>query len=364
MKISNYKLFRFSLPLKQSFQAGKISIDTRTGFLLKIENETGHYGFGEIMPLPGWHTETIEACEEQIKKLLWAAKGFAIPDYLEELSGGFENWFAQLSRNSIAPSVRYGFEAATLHLLGNAQKQSIAKLISDFPTETVSVNALIAGSNDEISKKIETALASGYCAFKLKVGKRPLGEDIQIVRSVKKQIGKHKLRLDANQSWSLTDAAQFLHGIEDCDIEYIEEPLQNSNELTKLYKQVPFARIAFDESLMNMQPEQLEQSDVVTAIILKPSAFGVETTTRFARRAQSLGMTPVISSPFESGIGLAMSATLAASIGSTPAGLESYLWLADDLLQQRIAITNGTILLSDCQIANDRINWSLLEKIV
>jgi isochorismate synthase/2-succinyl-5-enolpyruvyl-6-hydroxy-3-cyclohexene-1-carboxylate synthase/2-succinyl-6-hydroxy-2,4-cyclohexadiene-1-carboxylate synthase/O-succinylbenzoate synthase len=364
VKISNYELFRFSLPLTQRFRAGTIDIDSRSGLLLKIEDSAGHYGIGEILPLPGWHGETVDQCEAEIKSILWAAKGFTIPDHLEELSGGFESWYSQLSRTNIVPSVRCGFEGAMLHLLANTHKCSIAKLISDSPTETVSVNTLITRSIDETVKRIETALSSGYRAFKLKVGERSVEEDIRIVHTVRKQIGSHKLRLDANQSWSLPDAIQFLHGIEDCEIEYIEEPLQNSNELVKLCKQVPSARIALDESLMNTTPEQLEKTEGVTAIILKPPMFGIETTMKFARRAQSLGMTPVISSPFESGIGLAMSTALAAAIGDTPAGLESYMWLRNDLLQPQIPITNGEIALADCAINEDRINWSLLEKII
>lgn len=366
MKISDYELFRFSLPLAQAFQAGTINIDKRTGLLLKIKNETGQYGLGEIMPLPGWHAETVDQCEAEIKSILWAVKGFTIPEHLEELSGRFASWYTQLSRNSITPSVRYGFEAATLHLLANARKCSIAELISDSPRQIVSVNALVNGPQDAITKKVETSLAGGYRAFKLKVGKRSIKEDAQIAQSVRKQIGNYPLRLDANCSWSLSDAIQFLHSIEDCNVEYIEEPLQNSNQLHSLHENVPLARIALDESLMNITPEQLKKTEGVTAIILKSPMFGVENTMRFARRAQSLGMTPVISSPFESGVGLSMSVALTASINTTDiaAGLESYQWLADDLFQPRIPITNGQISLADCHVTPERINWLRLEQIV
>lgn len=362
MTLTELSLFQFRLPLLIPFSLGKETITERTGFVLEVRDEEGNSGFGEIAPLPGWHDEALKQCEEESKKLIWSMRKAEIPSNLEELSGGFGKW---LSEHHLSPSVRYGFESALLTLLADRFDTTVAELISDTELTDADVNALLNGTADEITQKLDFLLLSGYRTFKLKVGRKSLQEEINLVKSVSRQLTGNKLRLDANRGWSLEQATEFLNGIADVPYEYIEEPLANSNDISALVKRVPNVRIARDESLIGTMPEQLETTEGVTAIILKPSLFGVENTMRFARRGRSLGILPVISSPFETGIGLTMSANLATAINPEPvaAGLESYNWLATDILTERIEIENARINLQKCELSPERIDYTKLERI-
>jgi O-succinylbenzoate synthase len=93
--------------------------------------------------------------------------------------------------------------------------------------------------------------------------------------------------------------------------------------------------VALDESLVGMEPERVEET-FATAFVLKPTLLGgISRTLRVAERALRLGVTPVISSAYESGIGTAALVALAAGIGDrpVPAGLDPYRAMAEDILE-------------------------------
>jgi o-succinylbenzoate synthase len=93
--------------------------------------------------------------------------------------------------------------------------------------------------------------------------------------------------------------------------------------------------VALDESLVGMEPEKVEETFAV-AFVLKPTLLGgISRTLRVAGRALHLGVTPVISSAYESGVGTAALVALAAGIGDrpVPAGLDPYRAIAEDVLE-------------------------------
>lgn len=74
--------------------------------------------------------------------------------------------------------------------------------------------------------------------------------------------------------------------------------------------------VALDESLLGMEPQELEEQRYARAVVLKPMLVGgILRTLRLAQSALSLGMMPVVSSAYESGVGTAALVALAA--GST-----------------------------------------------
>ncbi|MEW5995921.1 MAG: hypothetical protein AB1744_16215, partial [Candidatus Zixiibacteriota bacterium] len=84
-------------------------------------------------------------------------------------------------------------------------------------------------------------------------------------------------------------------------------------------------------------------------IVLKPTLLGLEGAAQFARQGLHLGLTPVISAAFESGLGIALLAELAASVlpTDTPAGLDTLSFFMKDLMVTQTPIRNGRITLAD-----------------
>lgn len=365
MKIIGFNLFRLTLPLARSLTVKDAKLTERSGLVIELTDGRGHTGLGEASPLPNLSAEDLTVVESQLRSLRHALKGTEIPKNLEELSGGYEHWLEQYE---LAPSVRFGFETAVLNLLADSHQLPLRRLISDRSRDSISINGLLSGSPTEILDKTARLRGEGYRAIKLKVGQGPLHEDIQLTHEVRKRIGDDvALRLDANRAWSVEDAFIFSREVSDCKIDYIEEPLQNYEMLTTMKNKggLPLP-LAVDESLRELTPESLAPLPNLKAIVLKPTLLGFERSMQFGRKATSMGITPVVSSAFETGLGLTALAELAACLNTTdvPVGLDTLEWFAKDLLKRPLQIERGRLNLSESVVRFDELRRDLMQEAV
>ena len=203
---------------------------------------------------------------------------------------------------------------------------------------------------------------AGYRTVKLKIGARTVAEDAALVRALDEELGNPiTLRLDANRTWSYEEAAEFVSATP--RFEYIEEPLADPARLPDLVRRfgVP---VALDESLVEMEPEELEPFAV--AFVLKPTLLGsISRTLRVAERALRLGITPVISSAYESGVGTAALVALAAGIGdcAVPSGLDTYRVMAEDFLETSLNLPAPSVDVREATDASRTIDVRRLERL-
>jgi o-succinylbenzoate synthase len=344
LRITHFHIYSFRLPLSQPLMTSEKIYSERSGLVIELGNDQGHSALGETSPLPGFSQEDGRAAQKQLEHLRAAVFGNAIPDGLEALCGGFDHWLGDLG---LAPSVRFGFETAVLGLLASAQGVPLSDLLCDEPSRRVGVNGLLAGAPDAVINKLKKCLARGFRAFKLKVGRNGLDEDVCLAREVVSLMGRGAtLRLDANRAWTPDQAVAFARQMEAEPIAYLEEPVGSLEMLKQLLKERTMSiPVALDESLLEMAPEDLSSWLEIKAAVLKPTLLGFEKTMRFARTAEHLGMTPVISSAFESGLGLTVLAHIASSLktNDVPAGLDTLEWFAQDLLKSPLTIEHGEL---------------------
>jgi O-succinylbenzoate synthase len=123
--------------------------------------------------------------------------------------------------------------------------------------------------------------------------------------------------------------------------------------------------VALDESLVGMEPEKVGKTFAV-AFVLKPTLFGViSRTLRMAGQALRLGVTPVISSAYESGVGTAALVALAAGTGDcpVPAGLDPYRELAEDVLDTPLNLPAPGVDVRETADASRTIDVRRLERL-
>jgi o-succinylbenzoate synthase len=343
MKICTFEISRYTLPLIKPLAMMGSLLNERRGLLIRFQNEENHSGWGEIAPFPGLHPENLSAAEAQILHLQKILYGQSLPPGLPQLNGAFEEW---LGKYKLFPSVRYGVEMAALNLLADAGKRPLCALLSPNYRDTVSLNGLLSGSPEEIHARLQLLIDEGYKAVKLKVGHQSVEEDIVLVQQVRKALpATASLRLDANRAWSLEQALAFGEAVSDCVIEYIEEPLTDNSGLERFHTETGLS-LALDETLAKTETHSLRIPNGVAAFILKPALLGgFEHTTQFARLARQHHLKAVISSAFQSGVGLAADANLAAGLNDedVPAGLGTYQWLKEDVLVERFQAQNGRV---------------------
>jgi len=256
----------------------------RRGYYLHLDG-----AIGEVAPLPGWSSETLEQARADLQRL---AKGD---------SGG------------LCASVQFGWECALQEKIGWA----------DFPplAREISISAL--------DGDIESALAAGCRCFKFKLAGDPRAMAEMIKERAEKIHGRAAIRLDANRRWSLAEASEFLNLIPNVPYQYLEEPVCEAKDLAKLIGH-PSARLALDETLREISPDDLPKWTGVRAVVLKPTLLGgLKISRDFARAAERLGALPVVSASFESRIGLGALVRFAASLSPKPepAGLDTARWL-------------------------------------
>jgi o-succinylbenzoate synthase len=346
MKIVNAEIFRFSIPLIKPLKIKSTSLTERNGLLLKLTDSHSNTAFGEIPPLPGFHLETLDQAEQQLLSHLDDLKC----EYPDKPGKSFNLITDELGEKSLFPSVRFGIEMAIWNLMSPTNHNQ----------QKIKVNGLLEGTPEEMLTTTKALLNKGYNVLKLKVGRGDIDSEIGFIHHLRKTFGgKFKLRLDANQSWEFDEAIYFSNNIEPEQIDYIEEPLKEFQRLGELYHitNLPFA---IDESLFELK----ELPTKTKALIIKPSFVGgIQKTSELIKLAQSKGIQPVISSSFESSLGLLTLARFASLVpGNVAMGLDTFRWFRNDLIEPPFNVKNGFVEFSPTT-DNITLNYSLLEKI-
>ena len=360
MGLTGFGLYRYDLPLSEPVALKDATLRHREGILLKLTGEGDTVGWGETSPLPGFSRENLEEAAEQLRRLASSVVGRQMTADWIDADGNFGR---ELDAMGLAPAVRFGLELALWNLCAASSGKSLPELITRRPRVTVPVNALISSSPDRAIEEARRARAAGYETVKIKVGVRDVEEDVGLVHALYEELGNGaSLRLDANRAWSFEEAERFAHGTSDLRFEYVEEPLKDPERLPEFARAcgVP---VALDESLVGMQPEELEDHRYARTVVLKPTLLGgISRTLRFAGRASRLGMQPVISSAYETGIGTAALAALAAGVGDreVPAGLDTYRLLAADVLRPPLDLPAPRVDVRASSVARREIDHHLL----
>jgi O-succinylbenzoate synthase len=334
-------LYTYRLPLTQAVPLVTGTLTEREGLVLAMRDADGNTGYGDIAPLPGFSVDSLDEAKGQATDLL--------PKLL-----------SNAPRENLHGSVQFGLETAMLFLGAVRSGASPATLLDPSARAQVTLNALLAGDRDTILARAENLLAEGFFTAKLKVGRQAIADDVALVHAVTEATGgRVRLRIDANRAWSYDDAQAFVADVASLPIDYLEEPLADAGRLPE-FCAVASIKIALDESLRDgsVNPDRIKPPTIAVA---KPTLHGAlrGTLAATAQRPQ------VISSSFESGLGLCALAHLAAAANSedTAAGLDTYAWLAEDVLLDPLPIRDGRILITDLAGLDQRINFDCLEEI-
>jgi O-succinylbenzoate synthase len=334
LKLKSAYLYKFSLPFKDPLILKHTTLHHREGLLLVLIDESGHAGIGEISPLPGFSRETLETAILNVTLLLDRILGAG--EFTAHCSSRIKGKWA----DSAAPSVaHFGLETTILSLLANINNVTPGSLIFGKSSPRVPVNGLILGSLSDWEPEAEKMVGDGYKTLKIKVGRINSTLEARGILDIRKAVGPDiKLRLDANQSWDLVTATEFGKTLASANIEYIEEPLQEPVDLPRFFDAcgIPFA---FDETLHQIMDPTIsfEAYTGLKALVLKPTLIAC--TARFialVNQAKENGVQAVMSSSYESDVGLIHLAQLAGSISGEHLAVG---------LDTRSALTWGTTLL-------------------
>ncbi|WP_298612933.1 o-succinylbenzoate synthase [uncultured Thermosynechococcus sp.] len=238
-------------PLREPLATAKGRWRSRRGILLRLENDQGQVGYGEIAPLPGWGSETLRAdialCQ-QLPRHLTAEIIATLPETL--------------------PAAQFGFATAW---------QSVGQL--PYRVRPWPLCALL-GSGSAALTQWQVPWQRGATTFKWKVGVMSPEAEQGILRELLAVLPQGtQLRLDANGAWDLATAEGWFGWLERYGagkIEYVEQPLPPNQQLAllTLARRVTTA-IALDESVVSApELKRWLEWGWPGLFVIKPALFG------------------------------------------------------------------------------------------
>ncbi len=337
MIIREFKFTSFDLKLKEPLKNASFTIESRSGFIVKITDENNLTGYGEVSPLPGFSSETLYDCEVALNTLHYKVISKSVKN--EEL-----DLISELNTISNLPSLLFGIEQAVISLL--IQRRELSTLLTY--EKLIPINGIVGiNSKEETFRKIDDLLAEDFKTIKIKLGVNSIEDDVELVKQITNRVDDSiKIRLDVNGNWSFKQTEFALNNLPQDKIELIEQPVNNINELVMLsdFSGIP---IAVDESISKISDAKdiIERSNI-TNIVLKPSLLGsIIDTISLIKSAKKLEKKIIISSAFESVVGRSALVWLASFVeGNHAHGLNSGVYFEEDIAADDYIPSNGEIL--------------------
>jgi len=331
IRITSTQIRPYTIQFQRPFIiAGGGAIAHREGLILTLSNGIFN-GQGEIAPLEGVSSETFKKAKHDLFVIEPQLNGIELPETLNDLVSFLKDFrpFEQA-----CSSVRFGVESAIMDLVSQFHNMTLAQFLMASLKE-VSTAILLQGSLEEVMHEAKVRESQGYKVFKLKVGDRNIPLDVKKVNQLRKILSADSsIRLDANRAWALNEAVLFGELIGQDRIEFIEEPLKDISHINTFYEKT-LIPVALDETLRVLRcglntPGRcvpgLDRNEAVSAYVLKPTVLGgITVTLDWIHQSKDLNKKAIISSCFESPIGLGTLKNLALLTGNIP-GLGTDLW--------------------------------------
>lgn len=274
MVIDQVRLYPYSLPLKYPLPLKGTVLTERQGIIVEVRSGC-RFGYGDIAPLVDFSREKLADVKNELEPLIKA------PDKIR--SGALR---------ACSPSLAFGVESA----LWSLSRKDWLKAPECAP--------LLLGKTKDILKRLNDWNKPWPSEFKLKIGKGSLVQDIERIKDVLHALPVQvRLRLDANQRWSLQQALEVGNNIPAERIAYIEEPTADAGEFMVFYHQTG-VHYALDETVQ--KPDYPFQPELgLAALILKPTLVGgIDRCVKLINQAKQAGVRAVFSSSFESSVGI------------------------------------------------------------
>lgn len=300
MKVMGTSLLHGRVRLKYPYNLSFARIDYVDSLVVQMQLENNWVGFGEAVPLPGYSDETCESLISDIGNVASKMIGLDCEKITEYVSNALPN----------SPFARSSLCVAKEMALGQIDLDSMIDHIPLVAPIASSMNA------EEVLIKANELIDSGYKTLKLKVG-RDIESDVITVKTLLSKLGRDiKLRIDANQAYSETDARRLLGLIIDSDsaiVEVVEQPfgVNDWDRFASLVRDYPQVPLMLDESIFDVG--DLERAESIGTKFIKLKLFkhrGISELIELATKANEIGMGVVLGNGVSTDIGNLIEASL------------------------------------------------------
>ena len=292
--------------------------DVREGIILRLTNETGRVGWGEIAPISWFGSETLEQALDFCQQLppeITSTDVFSIPAEVPACQFGFESAWQALTDES-------NFDSRTPPLLskrelGEAKVRELNFGLITNPKSKIPYSCLLPTGEAAI-QSWQTPWNQGNRTFKWKIGVAPIEEELNLFTQLIQSLpASAQLRLDANGGLTQQEAQQWLKVSDEVGgVEFLEQPLLPEQFNTMLEMSYQYSTpIALDESVATLnQLEDCYQRGWQGIFVIKVAIAG--SPKRLRQLCQEYEMDTVFSSVFETAIARQAALQLAAELSN------------------------------------------------
>lgn len=231
--------------VKQGPESSLGPMPVRQGCLLRLEDSDGAYGWGEI-----WCNFPPHAAE---------SRAFLVQDVIAPYLQGqtFQDWrqlravleekmlrmMIHTGESGVFSQCFAGIDMAVADLCARRANVSMVQFLGGSGIDSVSTYASTPSSGNLESQCNEIKNA-GHSAIKLKIGYEPI-RDIAAIGAAREVLGSEfSIMVDANQAWSYSQAKAQISALEPFQIDFIEEPILASEDLSVWKRLSEFSPIA------------------------------------------------------------------------------------------------------------------------
>ncbi len=294
MRIRAYEILEARIGLLEPYVLSFATVKEICSIVVRLGLEDGNTGFSEAVPLPGYSEETRNSIIRDLRRTLPEIMNMET----EELTAFLKE---KLPRSPFAVSA-----------VVTAKEVSTGEVALPNHLEVPLLAPVSAARNPRpVLKKALAFLDQGYGTIKLKVG-RDLDADVKTIRFLLDELPDNvKIRIDANQGYTLEDARVVMQALEHPKnhiVELFEQPFGTREKDWETFRQLAeetdHVPLMLDESII--QDEHVERAADVGASLVKLKLFkqpGVAGLLSLAARARELGMKVVLGNGVSTEIG-------------------------------------------------------------
>jgi L-alanine-DL-glutamate epimerase-like enolase superfamily enzyme len=282
MKIVKLDTFPVSVPYSHAERSARVQRGGVSDVIVRLTTDTGLVGWGESCS--GADTASIEAAVRAMEPFVigrdpWDTEAIARDVYRTGL------WEYRVATGNFAFA---GIDMALWDLCGKDCGKPLYKLFGgSLRAEVEYFFYLAVGTPDDVAEQCRAGVERGYDCFYLKVGVDAEAEEAMLA-AIRAAIGPgRKIRIDANEAWSLAEATRHLASWNDrFGLDLAEAPVRAfpPSLMRTLRLRVPVALCA-NEGL-GSESDVLRAVESGSADVLCFSSYWVGTLRRFHTLAQ------------------------------------------------------------------------------
>jgi L-alanine-DL-glutamate epimerase-like enolase superfamily enzyme len=244
MNISQVDIWPLKVPLANPYHLSKLygTLTHSDAVIVRLTLANGITGWGEADPgginFDGETTETVmQTLQDRAPQML---------------GENVENWVSSAKGCDYQGAAAAAFDVACYDALARTRNIPVWQVLGKQRQNQIPVLwPTSSGSADDDLGIIEQYHARGFNTYMLKMGTKPIYEDISRIKIVSSELPEGvRVMVDANQGWSRDEALEFANETQSLPLILIEQPLAAADyEGLRMVRKISNSPISVDESI-------------------------------------------------------------------------------------------------------------------